>query len=190
MHAYHIGHAGSAGATALPRPGVSNSLLHQHRPRRGGWSRWPQRHGQCAFCIKLWPIGCRNAPHRAGYYCPNTTVQIICPKGYYCKLQSLYPVKCRWSGVRVQGSGPWRGEGRGSPCRGRRHPQSACRRPGGASEPNLHAAPHSVQSTAVHLQGHALCAQGAVAWAPTGEPGAGSPHFSLNCVFCVAVASS
>lgn len=30
----------------------------------------------------------------AGYYCPNTSTKIVCPKGYYCKPQSTQPWKC------------------------------------------------------------------------------------------------
>lgn len=30
----------------------------------------------------------------AGYYCPNASVKIPCPKGSYCKIQSTYPIRC------------------------------------------------------------------------------------------------
>lgn len=31
---------------------------------------------------------------RAGYYCPNASSQIMCPKGYFCKNQEVAPRKC------------------------------------------------------------------------------------------------
>lgn len=30
----------------------------------------------------------------SGYYCPNTSMQLPCPKGHFCKAQSTYPRKC------------------------------------------------------------------------------------------------
>ncbi len=30
----------------------------------------------------------------AGYYCPNSSSQIICPKGHFCKAQSTVPWPC------------------------------------------------------------------------------------------------
>ncbi len=29
-----------------------------------------------------------------GFYCPNITTQLECPEGYYCKPQSIAPLKC------------------------------------------------------------------------------------------------
>lgn len=38
------------------------------------------------------PLPLHLAP--AGYYCPNTSAEIICPKGYFCPRSSLEPKKC------------------------------------------------------------------------------------------------
>jgi hypothetical protein len=32
--------------------------------------------------------------HRAGYYCPNVSASIVCPKNFFCKAQSIAPMPC------------------------------------------------------------------------------------------------
>ena len=31
---------------------------------------------------------------RSGYYCPSPSEMLICPSGYFCKVQSVAPWKC------------------------------------------------------------------------------------------------
>ncbi|DBA93405.1 TPA: hypothetical protein ACH3X2_003675 [Trebouxia sp. C0005] len=47
-----------------------------------------------AFPGYWWTYGRGNLFCDAGHYCPNTTAQIPCPRGYYCKTGSTKPTKC------------------------------------------------------------------------------------------------